>query len=39
LGDIRLYDKAKMKDSGERIPMAEAFRIIEEKRKRTARRR
>lgn len=33
LEDIRLYDEAKKKDTGERIPMAEAFRMIEEKRK------
>ncbi len=31
--DIRLYDEAKKNDTGERIPMAEAFRMIEEKRK------
>jgi PHD/YefM family antitoxin component YafN of YafNO toxin-antitoxin module len=33
LEDIRLYDEAKKNDTGERIPMAEAFRMIEEKRK------
>ena len=33
LEDIRLYDEAKKNDNGERIPMDEAFRIIEEKRK------
>jgi PHD/YefM family antitoxin component YafN of YafNO toxin-antitoxin module len=32
LEDIRLYDEAKKNDTGERIPMAEAFRMIEEKR-------
>lgn len=31
--DVRLYDEAKKKDTGERIPMAEAFKMIEEKRK------
>ena len=31
--DIRLYDEAKKEDSGERIPMEEAFKRIEEKRK------
>ena len=33
LEDIRLYDEAKKEDNGERIPMAKAFRMIEEKRK------
>ena len=33
LEDVRLYDEAKKNDTGERIPMAEAFRMIEEKRK------
>lgn len=33
LEDIRLYDEAKKNDTGERIPMAEAFKMIEEKRK------
>lgn len=33
LEDIRLYDEAKKNDTGERIPMNEAFRMIEEKRK------
>ena len=33
LEDIRLYDEAKKNDTGERIPMAEAFRKIEENRK------
>lgn len=33
LEDIRLYDDAKKNDTGERIPMAEAFQMIEEKRK------
>ncbi len=33
LEDIRLYDEAKKNDTGERIPMEEAFRMIEAKRK------
>ena len=33
LEDIRLYDKAKKNDTGERIPMEEAFKMIEAKRK------
>lgn len=33
LEDIRLYDEAKKNDSGERIPMDEAFEMIEAKRK------
>lgn len=33
LEDIRLYDEAKKNDAGERIPMNEAFRMIEKKRK------
>lgn len=33
LEDIRLYDQAKKEDNGERIPMEEAFRMIEAKRK------
>ncbi len=33
LEDIKLYDEAKKNDSGERIPMEEAFKIIEAKRK------
>jgi len=33
LEDIRLYDEAKKKDTGERIPMDEAFKILEAKRK------
>jgi hypothetical protein len=32
LEDIKLYDKAKKADTGERIPMSEAFKMIEEKR-------
>lgn len=36
LEDIRLYDDAKKSDTGERIPMAEAFRLIEEKRENKA---
>ncbi len=31
--DVRLYDEAKKNDNGERIPMEEAFKIIEAKRK------
>jgi hypothetical protein len=31
--DIRLYDEAKKNDSGERIPMEDAFKMIEDKRK------
>jgi len=33
LEDIRLYDEAKKNDTGERIPMDEAFRLIESNRK------
>lgn len=33
LEDIRLYDEAKKNDAGERIPMEEAFKVIEAKRK------
>ena len=33
LEDIRLYDEAKKNDTGERIPMEEAFKLIEAKRK------
>ncbi len=33
LDDIRLYDEAQKKDTGERIPMEEAFKMIEAKRK------
>ena len=32
LDDIRLYDQARKEDDGQRIPMEEAFRIIEAKR-------
>lgn len=32
LDDIRLYDQAKKEDDGKRIPMEEAFRMIEAKR-------
>ncbi|MGZ3946290.1 MAG: hypothetical protein ACXVJB_15195 [Mucilaginibacter sp.] len=32
LEDIRLYDDAKKNDTGERIPMEDAFKIIESKR-------
>jgi len=31
--DVRLYDEAKKNDTGERIPMEEAFKIIEANRK------
>ncbi|MCX6209971.1 MAG: hypothetical protein NTZ59_10890 [Bacteroidetes bacterium] len=31
--DIKLYDVAKSNDTGERIPMEEVFRIIEDKHK------
>jgi PHD/YefM family antitoxin component YafN of YafNO toxin-antitoxin module len=34
--DMRLYDEAKNNDTGERIPMHEAFKIIEAKRKNEA---
>lgn len=33
LEDIRLYDEAKKNDTGERIPMLEAFSLIEATRK------
>ncbi|MVN23296.1 hypothetical protein [Mucilaginibacter arboris] len=33
LEDIRLYDEAKKNDTGERIPMEEAFKLIEAERK------
>ena len=33
LEDIRLYDEAKKNDTGERIPMEQAFEMIEAKRK------
>jgi PHD/YefM family antitoxin component YafN of YafNO toxin-antitoxin module len=33
LEDVRLYDEAKKNDTGERIPMNEAFKIIEANRK------
>ena len=33
LEDIRLYDEAKKSDTGDRIPMEQAFKIIEDKRK------
>ena len=32
LEDIRLYDEAKKNDTGERIPMEDAFKSIEAKR-------
>lgn len=31
--DVRLYDEAMKEDDGERISMAEAFKLIEDKRK------
>jgi PHD/YefM family antitoxin component YafN of YafNO toxin-antitoxin module len=31
--DVRLYDEAKANDTGERISMEEAFKMIEENRK------
>ena len=34
--DVRLYDKAKKNDTGERIPMEEAFKMIEAKRKKNS---
>jgi hypothetical protein len=33
LEDVRLYDEAKKDDTGERIPMDEAFKLIEANRK------
>jgi hypothetical protein len=33
LEDIRLYDEAKKNDTGERVPMEEALKIIEANRK------
>ena len=33
LADIQLYDEAKKNDTDERIPMEEAFKMIEEDRK------
>ncbi|MBS1527887.1 MAG: hypothetical protein JST19_19740 [Bacteroidetes bacterium] len=36
LEDIRLYDEAKKHDTGERIPMEEAFKRIEENRNKKA---
>lgn len=33
LEDVRIYDEAKEQDNGERIPMDEAFKAIETKRK------
>ena len=32
LEDVRLYDEAKKSDNGERIPMDDAFKMIESKR-------
>lgn len=36
LEDIRLYDEAKKNDTGERIPMEDAFKVIEDGRKKNA---
>jgi len=36
LEDIRLYDEAKKNDTGERIPMEDAFKMIESNRKKNA---
>ncbi len=33
LEDVKLYDKAKKNDTGERTPMEQAFKMIEAKRK------
>ncbi|MCW3127161.1 MAG: hypothetical protein JWO03_2819 [Bacteroidetes bacterium] len=33
LDDVRLYDDAKKEDTGERIPMEDAFKMIESKKK------
>ena len=33
LEDVRLYDEVKKNDTGDRIPMVEAFKMIEAKRK------
>ena len=33
LEDVRLFDEAKKSDTGERIPMEQAFKMIEAKRK------
>lgn len=33
LEEVRLYDKVKKNDTGERIPMEEAFKMIEAKRR------
>lgn len=33
LEDIRLYDEAKSQDNGERIPIEEAFALIDARRK------
>jgi len=35
LEDIRLYDEANKEDTGERIPMEKAFRMIEAQRKKS----
>lgn len=31
--DVRMYDQAKKDDTGERIPMEEVFRLLDEKHK------
>ncbi|MDB5142319.1 MAG: hypothetical protein JWQ66_1032 [Mucilaginibacter sp.] len=36
LEDIRIYDEAKKNDTGERIPMEDAFKMIEAKREKKA---
>jgi PHD/YefM family antitoxin component YafN of YafNO toxin-antitoxin module len=36
LEDVRLYDEAKKNDTGERVPMEEAFKVIEDKRNKKA---
>ena len=36
LEDIRIYDEAKERDTGERIPMEDAFKMIEAKRENKA---
>jgi PHD/YefM family antitoxin component YafN of YafNO toxin-antitoxin module len=36
LEDIRIYDEAKKNDTGERIPMEDAFKMVEAKREKKA---
>jgi PHD/YefM family antitoxin component YafN of YafNO toxin-antitoxin module len=36
LEDIRIYDEAKKNDTGERIPMEDAFKMIEAEREKKA---